>query len=372
MPTERPVILHVFPSLEIGGLQRRTAAVIEATSDAFEHRLWSLSGDMAAQALMPSAQAQSDAPALPKGATLSAVRQARRFLRTAAPDLVVTYNWGSIEVAMASRWRQRSALMHIQDGFGADEAEGELARRQRVRRFVYRRADMVVVPSVQLFDIARTDWRIAPDRLYQITNGVDCARFRRRDGWPDRTALGLPETARLIGTVAALRPEKDIGRMIEAFRHVVDVHTDIGLVIVGGGIGERALKILAERIGLKNRVFFTGPQETPEHFLAHLSMFLMSSDTEQLPLALLEAMAMRLPVVSTDVGDIRRTVAEINRPYIAGCDAETLAKHILDLLSKPDLAASIGARNRQRVESQYDLSVMVDQYRAAFQRALSR
>lgn len=332
-----------------------------------------MSGNYAAETLMPSAKRAERYPDMPKRATLRAIWTVRRYLVAQKPDLVVCYNWGSVETAAACILGTGIPFIQIQDGFSIEEADIEDAKRHYMRRAVYPRAARVIVPSNAMFEIASRDWDIPESVLVKITNGIEPEKFQRQDDWPSRKDLGLPsEATTIIGTVAALRPEKDIGRMIEAFRIIVDAAPDTALVIVGDGIGRQALGILAERIGLGDHVYFTGMQPSPEHYLAHMDVFLMSSDTEQLPMALLEAMAAGLPVCATDVGDIRATVTELGRPYIEGRSADILAKNCLSLLLQPGLRAKIGTRNTSRIRENHNKQTMFAAYSAAYKAAIKR
>ena len=118
----------------------------------------------------------------------------------------------------------------------------------------------------------------------------------------------------MIGTVAPLRPEKNIGRLLRAFA-VLECSRPLRLVVAGDG-GERgSLERLAAGLGIADRVIFTG-QVAPESVLGTFDIFAMSSDTEQMPNALLEAMAASRAIAAVDVGDVKSIVCEDNREFI--------------------------------------------------------
>jgi glycosyltransferase involved in cell wall biosynthesis len=103
-----------------------------------------------------------------------------------------------------------------------------------------------------------------------------------------------------------------------------------------------------------------------------MDLFALSSDTEQMPIAVLEAMSAGLPVVSTDVGDVRDMVDATNRPYVTplGDDkAYTLA--LRTLVCRPDERATLRRLNRSRCAETYGLHVMVDRYRRLYEEVLS-
>ncbi|MCJ9429514.1 glycosyltransferase family 4 protein [Kordiimonas marina] len=359
-------ILHVFPSFEIGGSQRRFAALAADGKD-FRHTVYAMDGCYDALSLIRAgAVEQLDAEAIPKGSLWQAARTCRRILRAVKPDLLVTYNWGSIEWALANRFAPLSPMMHIQDGFGTDEQAEERLSRKLMRGFAYRAAGAVVVPSHTLEKIARENWHIRPDRLHYIPNGIDIARFDRPADGALLAEHGLKPEDKIIGTVAALRPEKNIGRLIEAFSHIAPDYPDYKLVIIGDGVGRSALKMLAERIGLKSRVIFTGTLKKPELILPAFDIMALSSDTEQMPLSVIEAMAAGLPVASTDVGDIKQMVAEENAVYVEGREAAELAANLRDLIELRDARTLVGQANKKKAVANFGIKTMAAAYDQLF------
>lgn len=360
-------ILHVFPSFELGGSQRRMTTYLNATKTPHTHLIHAMDGCYDAGELTDHfTKANLPEGAIPKGDTYHAVKACRALLAKVKPDLLVTYNWGSIEWALANRWPKRAPMIHIQDGFGEDEQTSELPNRRRLRRFAYRTCDRVIVPSRQLEKQAATNWKIAANRLSYVPNGIECSRFQGKADSKLLSQFGLSPTDVIVGAVARLTPEKNIGRLIEAFSTIENKHAQAKLVVVGDGVGMSALKMLAERICEQERVIFTGKIDTPEAIVPAFDVFALSSDTEQMPISVLEAMAASKPVVSTDVGDVKSMVAAENRSFIEGREAPELAASLDILLSDPALGTSIGKANTKVVEEQFSLQKMVDTYDQLF------
>ena len=108
-------------------------------------------------------------------------------------------------------------------------------------------------------------------------------------------------------------------------------------------------------MGVSARVEFVGVVTDSAPVYREMDIFVLTSDTEQMPLTLLEAMATGLPVVSTDVGDVRQMLAEPNHPFLSPRrDAATLATHIDRLVEDASLRRRVGAENRRRCEVAYD------------------
>ncbi len=114
---------------------------------------------------------------------------------------MLTSNWGSIEWAMANIGAVTRHI-HLEGGFGSDEIASQRRRRILARR-VFLRRRTIVVPSRTLQRIATENWRLDPESVRYIPNGIDLARFATR-GRPRGPADEL-----VLGTVAALRPEKN-------------------------------------------------------------------------------------------------------------------------------------------------------------------
>lgn len=360
-------ILHVFSSLELGGAQRRFIDYVARSTAAHCHSVYAMDGNYTALETANGVNLPwGKAMVVSKGHTLVAAKTARGLLKDLRPDLLVTYNWGAIEWALANRFFPVCPMVHIQDGFTEDELAAEIGKRRLLRGFTYRGCKAVVVPSETLLAIAKNSWHIPGDRLKFIPNGVDIKRFSAPADDAVLSALGIDPSKQIIGTVSGLRPEKNIGRLIEAFSLIENDHPDARLVIVGDGVGMSALRMLADRVCNKGSVIFTGSLANPETILPAFRLFALSSDTEQMPLSVIEAMATGLAVVSTNVGDIAKMVAKENAAYIEGHNAHVLAKNIAALLQNESVAQDAGKANLAKAETNFDMRKMVDTYDALF------
>jgi glycosyltransferase involved in cell wall biosynthesis len=193
--------------------------------------------------------------------------------------------------------------------------------------------------------------------VVRIPNGVDLRRFGKRKGPELRQDLGVPGEAGLVGMLGRLSPVKNLGRALRAFasvRHSPPPH----LVVAGEGPERQALQFLADALGVGERVHWQGFVAEVPAFLAGIDVLLMSSDHEEHPRALLEAMAAGLPVVTTDVGEAPQVLPGAQAPYIvevAGERTESrLAAAIERLLSDPLERERLGRANRARVELEFD------------------
>jgi glycosyltransferase involved in cell wall biosynthesis len=343
----------VFPGFGVGGAQVRFAALANRLGASCRHSIVALNGELACREKLVPGLEVTFPPALHVGGRmLAAIAHARRFLLRAAPDLVVTSNWGAIEWAAGAKLAGLDHL-HTEDGFGPEEQATQIKRRVLTRRLVLRRSD-VVVPSQRLQTIATTIWRLPARRVHLISNGIDLERFRAAAPMPLP-----PGSGPVIGTVAALRPEKNVGRLLRAFA-ALRVLRPARLVVAGDGPERDGLERLARALGIADDTVFSGHTTQSERWLAAMDVFALSSDTEQMPLSLLEAMASGLPAVCTDVGDVRLMLAPANAPYVVAREDAALTAGLAAVLDANGPA--LGAANRAKAERDYDQEAMFQAY----------
>lgn len=345
-PRRPPLVAHVFPSFAVGGAQVRFAAVANHFGPAFRHLVVSLDGDLACrERLRPDLDAAFPAVPAAKDAMLANTLRFRRLLRAWRPDVLVTCNWGAIEFALANL-PPLARHLHVVDGFGPEERGTQIPRRVWVRRLALRRSP-VVLPSRALVRIAAETWKLPGRVIRYVPNGIALERFAT-DG--ARRGQGEP----VIGTVAALRAEKNLPRLLRAFAALERGR----LVIVGDGPERAALQALAHALGIAPRVAFAGHRQDTASLYARFDIFALSSDTEQMPLSVIEAMASTLPVAATDVGDIGLMVGAPNAPFIVPPDDAALAGALRRLLADAGLRRRIGGANRAKAERDYDQASM--------------
>ena len=360
----RPHFLHVFPSFGVGGIPLRMVRVINHFGAELRHTVVALDDNFeAAQHFAADLEVRLLAPRRARRGLVGAVLDGGAVLRRLRPDLLITYNWGAIEWAMADRLWGGARQLHFEAGFGEDEADRQIRRRVWFRRWALTRCVKVVVPSRRLEDLARRVWKLPARQIAYIPNGVDLERFADpRDAIP---GFARRPGELVIGTVAPLRREKNIGRLLRVFARL-DPSLSARLVIAGEGAERPALTGLAGELGLTGRVVFTG-QVAPEAVLGGFDVFALSSDTEQMPNALLEAMAAGRAIAAVDVGDVKSMLCEDNRDFVAARDDEAgFAAALTRLLSDPHKRTALGRQNRERVAAVFSQARMFTAYSLIF------
>lgn len=362
-------LLHVFPSFEAGGAQVRATRLWPALGGDLRHLVCALDGCWDAADLLPADFPLERVEAHGAGGSLRTARWALRLLSSNPPDALCTYNWGSMDVVLAARASGLHAHVHHEDGFGPDEAAGQKLRRVWARRWLLRRARAIVVPSQGLHALATRTWRLPEERVRLVRNGIDTAHFSPGESAALRAQLGVPEGALLVGCVGRLRREKNVPRLLAAAARAGDAH----LLVIGDGEQRARIEALANESHLAGRVHLVGHQDQVLPWYRAMDALALSSDTEQMPMALLEGMATGLPVVSTDVGDVRAMLPPeqggLVVPLGEGVE-QGLAEALRRLATDATLRASLGAANRARVLSEYTFPGMVESYRSIYAEAL--
>ncbi len=296
-------------------------------------------------------------------------------------DLVLTYNWGAMDAVLAHRLYagllQLPPLVHHEDGFNEDEANGLKTSRNLFRRVALVGAAALVVPSRRLEAIALKAWRQPATRLRFIPNGIDCGAFIDKPRPDVLPGVTKQDGDRWVGTMAGLRPVKDLPRLVRAFAGLPDPWK---LVILGEGPERGAIAAEAERLGIGHRVHLPGFVPDPSRAVGLFDVFALSSKSEQFPISVVEAMAAGLPVAAPMVGDVADMIAAENASFIVptwdkdgdGEDdgGDPLATALLQLADAPALRARVGAANRAKAQSDYDEAAMIAAYRAVYGQAM--
>ena len=192
---------------------------------------------------------------------------------------------------------------------------------------------------------AMTGSGVAPERITVIHSGVDPHRF---DGRPPADAvrrdLGIPDGHRLVGTVAALTPEKDYPTLLRAAAAVVAARQDVTFVALGEGSERPRLQALAGQLGLGDRFRFLGFRDDVGAVLGALDVFVLTSGQEGLGTSVLDALVAGAPVVASRVGGIPEMIDDGRTGLLAPAgDAAAFAGHIVTLLDDGPLRERLHA-----------------------------
>jgi L-malate glycosyltransferase len=370
-------ILHLHSAFDLGGKEARAVQLMNHFGDEARHVILSAMPEAmgARSAIDPAIAVEFPGEAAPP---LYGKPAPGRYLRLARYmqgfDLVLSYNWGSMDGVMAhcllGPFMKLPPLIHHEDGFNQDEAVRLNAKRSAFRRLALKGAQGLVVPSATLEQIALSVWKRPKASVHRIVNGINIPLYGvppAADAFP---GLVKREGEVVVGTIAGLRAVKNLPRLVRA---VAAAGPHVRLAIAGEGPERAAIIAETERLGMADRLIMPGFMRDPASYVGLFDIFALSSDSEQYPISLVEAMAAGLPAVCTDVGDVRSIVTDANRPYIIAKDDEAgFAKALADLAQDSALRKRIGLANQQLAVAHYGEEKMFAHYRQLYGNAMKR
>ncbi|MEO5656958.1 MAG: glycosyltransferase [Nitrospiria bacterium] len=247
-------------------------------------------------------------------------------------------------------------------------------RRKWKRRFINRvlahyTDRQIVVSEAVKQDLIRYDW-VRPESIDVMPTGIDLAPFQRAvDPSTVRDELGLPRDAYVLGTVGRLEPQKGHIHLIRALDRVVKTNARAFLVLVGDGSLAKPLQEEAARLGVGERVVFTGARRDVAYLLRAMDLFVFPSLWEGQGLALVEAMASGLPVVASRIGGVSEVVSDgCSGQLVPPGSPEALADALLAVMASPSRAREMGAAGRARTEAVFGAAPMIKRLEALYLR----
>ncbi|WP_108810380.1 glycosyltransferase [Sphingorhabdus sp. Alg231-15] len=369
-------ILHLHSTFNLGGKEARAVRLMNHFGDQAEHTILSAEPQSlsARDAIDGKIKVNfpDDAPSLAGKPSLGRYKELVSYFRQF--DLILSYNWGSMDGVMArtlfSRVEGLPPLIHHEDGFNEDERKKLNWKRNFFRKFALGGSQSLVVPSERLEDIATSVWKQPAEKIHRIPNGIDVKLFEKK---PQRGALtGFKKNKGevVVGTLAGLRAIKNLPRLVRACAAAGD---NVRLVIVGEGPEKEAILSEAKNCGMEDRLLMPGFLARPSRYVGLFDIFALSSDSEQFPISLIEAMAAGLPVAATDVGDVKSMVCQANHGLIKPVDDEAqFTEALTTLVQHEQLREEIGTLNQMKAQAEYNENKMLARYALLYGHALGR
>lgn len=211
-----------------------------------------------------------------------------------------------------------------------------------------------------------------------ILNSIDLSDYDPgMSGDSVRDRWGIPRTAKVVGIIGRLGPEKGHQTLIHALGRLKEQFPDLWLLIVGGHVFEEdagwpdSLKTMVKALGVEDRVVFTGHQDAVQPFYAAVDVFVLATDLEACGRVLFEAMAMEKPVIGTDNGGTPEIVVEKETGLLFSYgDAQGLADRITWLLEHPTERIRMGIAGRRRVEEHFTIEQYMEKTQEVYSELL--
>jgi glycosyltransferase involved in cell wall biosynthesis len=247
-------------------------------------------------------------------------------------------------------------------------------RRRLLYRLAARRAARVVAVSGELRAFFCGVTGVARDAVQVVYNGIDVAAYAGVRGDPSRrVGLGIPADALVVGSIGNLYAVKGHACLLRAAALLRDRGGDPHVVILGRGEQREPLLALADTLGLSSRLHLPGFREDAASYLGAMDMFALPSQSEGMPLSLLEAMAAGLPVVASAVGGVPEALEDGRTGLLVSpADPVALAAALHRLAANPALAGELGLAAQAEVRRRFSVDAMVSAYREIYRDACHR
>lgn len=383
--TLRPNVLQLFDSFYLGGTERQTAQLTRLLHESGRYRVRVACGRREGPLLAEVERlGTGDIPAFPLTSFydrnfFTQLRRLARFIRENEIDLVHAHDFytnifGTAAAALA-RVPARIASRRETDGI-----------RSPLQRWVERRAyDLAhaVVANAEAVRGQLIREGVRAEKVVTVYNGLDTSRLEVAPGTTREDALaavGLPtEPGRRFVTIVAnmLHPMKDQETFLRAARRVRERVPGARFVLAGDGPRVETLRVTAAGLGIGEETFFLGRCSCVAELLFASDVCVLSSKgVEGLSNSIIEYMAAGRPVVATDVGGARESVADGETGYVVRPeDDEGIAERVVGLLNDAGKAREMGARGRERATRMFScearLARTVELYDGLLARAAS-
>ncbi len=233
------------------------------------------------------------------------------------------------------------------------------------------RDDAVVAVSDETRDSMRSTVR---ERCEVLVHGIDTEAVAalRRERSAVRDEFGISPDAFVIGTVANYHPKKDWPNILRAVRAVIDQRHDARAILIGQGPLQDEVERLFDELGLAPSAALTGFRPDAVRLLSACDVFVLGSKWEGLPVALMEAMALGLPIVSTAVGGIPKVIeSEVDGLLVPSGDAAALAAAVERVAADSDFATALARRSLERA-AEFDAARAQRRLEAIYRSVLAR
>jgi glycosyltransferase involved in cell wall biosynthesis len=356
-------VLHLVDSLDIGGLETTVLRLAKAQAAAgLDVTVATLFRPGALVEAITQAGVVHAPIGKRPGFDGGALLRIRRLVRSRRTRILHTHNPVAHYYGVLATLGQPVHRVNTRHDMGVH------ARTRRLDR-IYRGvmpATSAVVAVCEAARAAFVERALVPARLLSVIhNGIEpCALPTDAERGSARRALGLQDADRrlVVGTVGRLNTVKRIDVLVEAWRHVADAR-DAHLVVVGDGPERAALESLVRSRGLERCVSFVGARMDVRNLLPAFDLFALSSDTEGMSVALVEASWAGLATVATDVGGNPEIVLPEQTGILVQPGAPRALAHAIGaLLADPARRNSMGRAARSRAERCWTVDAMSRAY----------
>lgn len=221
---------------------------------------------------------------------------------------------------------------------------------------------LVIAVSAEVANSIKTNYGKAKPQVQVVANGADTTKYARTQTFEKdiRKEFNIPATATVIGITCVFRVQKRLGTWLEIAQALHAKHPDTYFIMVGTGPLNEEIRAKAKTLGTDEYVFFAGSQAETRPYFTAMDIFMMSSEFEGLPIALLEAMSMNCVPACTAAGGIPEVIKDgVNGVLVPVEQPMQLVDRLSQLLQQPDVAAQMKQAARETVINSFSMKRMV-------------
>jgi len=214
---------------------------------------------------------------------------------------------------------------------------------------------------------------IPPEKITLVPNAIDLRRFSpgNADRAESRNKFGLPIDAKVIAGVGRLNPQKNFSLFLDVAAELAPRFSELRFLLAGEGPEESMLYEKARALGLADHIVFAGYVADTRQVYAAADILLMPSRFEGLPMTLLEAMAMGLPVVASKLDGIAEVIEDGREGFlIESNDTHSFAERCAALLENPAKSSELAANARAKIEARFSVERMTSAVEAIYDQFL--
>jgi glycosyltransferase involved in cell wall biosynthesis len=249
-----------------------------------------------------------------------------------------------------------------------------LRLRQLLDRITSKRFNGIIAVSNAAKEVLTNYEKVDTNKITVIYNGIniDIFKFIIKQREQTRKALGIEDKI-VLSYTAHLRPEKGHKYLLEAISEIKDQYTNVVLLLMGDGVLRSDLDALTRQLNIEDKVRFLGYRKDIPALLSAADIYVHTSVVEGFGIAIIEAMAIGLPVVATNVGGIPEIITNgENGILVPPENPQALAKAIVDLIEHPEKRKILAEKGKQHVKANFTYQIMVKEYMQVYNNAISK
>lgn len=387
MGTSAVKVVHLITLLEFGGAQGNTIHTVQHLDpDDFETHLWTGHGaywDKKVKGPLGLSEKVRYFPFLVRDPNpffdLMALFQLWRALRKSKTDILHTHSSKAGIIGRLAGWVAGVPhIIHTFHGFGFNDEQKPWVR------WFYVSLEKLMAPLCdRLIFVSQSNQTLAtklgiglPEQYELIRSGVPMGQIKKNgmsvNRGQFRNQQGIPTNAKVVITIGAFKPQKNLFDFLETAKKISDVVPESFFVLLGDGILRNSLENRVKELDLSSRILMPGWREDATSFLAVSDVFVMTSLWEGLPRALVEAMLLGLPSVCYDTDGARDLLNREEGTLVPQRDVEALAQKVSFLLNQDRQPNQLSEELKKRITNDFDIDFMVQQQALLYKKLLLR